>query len=373
MAFVFWQNVASRHQRDLLRAIAAASGENVVCAVEQGLLPDRIAMGWGDEDFAPVQLVRSDDPATFASLVTRTDDIHVLTGFLYHPVITDAFHELSRSGARIFLHSESVDTGGVKGVMRMARDRIKAAQYRRRVAGVLAIGDMGVRFFRALGFEEGRVVPFGYFVDVASPREKVQGPAGTSHAFRIAYAGQLIRRKGIDILFAALGRLRVMDWTLELFGSGDCESSLKQLAAEMGIESKVSWRGPVAADQVPQSIVGADLLVLPSRWDGWGVVVNEALAAGVPVLCSDRCGARCFLKNSVIGESFPAGDVDALAAILRRRIGAGRTSADTRAACRDAAAALSPEAGARQFLDGIAAIESGAMTPPAPWRRFGAP
>ena len=364
MAFVFWQNVASRHQRDLLRAIAAASDDEVVCAVECDLPADRASFGWGMEDFAPVKLVRSDDRATFESLVARTTDIHVMTGFLHHAVIRKAFRALARTNAKLLLQSESVDFQGSLGALRMLRDRFKTVRFRKRVRGVFAIGAHAGRYFAALGFRPSQIVPFGYFVPAV---DATFAAIPTGSTFRISFAGQMIRRKGIDILIAALSRVADLDWRLEMTGSGREETSLRAQATRLALSERILWKGAVAPDQVPSELAGADLLVLPSRWDGWGVVINEALAAGVPVVCSDRCGATAVLEDRRIGETFPVGDVGALAAIVRRRIESGRVSETTRRSCRAAAATLTPEAGARQFLDGIAAVESDSPPPPAPW------
>ncbi|HUG10447.1 MAG TPA: glycosyltransferase family 4 protein [Opitutaceae bacterium] len=320
-----------------------------------------------------MKLVRSNERPNFEGLVSRRNDTHVLTGFLHHPVIADAFYELSRTGARIHLQSESVDVHGIKGIMRLVRDRVKAGRHMRHISGVLAIGTSGVRYFERLGFERGCIIPFGYFVAAKGGLEAPSDARGAPPQFRIAFAGQLIRRKGLDILFDALGRVRDLGWSLDLIGSGPLMDSLKRLATEIGITDRIAWQGPVAPEHIHGRIAGADLFVLPSRWDGWGVVVNESLAAGVPVVCSDRCGASCVLKSPGIGEIFPAGDVDALGSILRRRISAGRLAQESRVGCRAAAAALTPEAGARHFLDGLAAIEAAAMPPPPPWMRHLSP
>lgn len=364
MAFVFWQNIASRHQRDLLRAIALASGEETVCAVENEMPADRAAFGWGVEDFASVKLVRSNDRAIFDSLVSRTGDTHVMTGFLHHPVIREAFRAMAGSKAPVFLQSESVDMQGLAGALRMARDRFKAACHRKHVRGVFAIGAHASRYFASLGFQPARIIPFGYF-ESAPVNRSHERESGAE--FRIVFAGQFIRRKGIDVLLAALGRIADLDWHLEMIGTGGDEAALKAQAERLGIAARIAWKGALAPDRIPDALLGADLLVLPSRWDGWGVVVNEALAAGVPVVCSNRCGAACVLNDARVGETFPVGDADALAVILRRRIGSGRISSETGAACRTVASALTPEAGARQFLIGIAAINAGSPPPPAPW------
>ncbi len=70
---------------------------------------------------------------------------------------------------------------------------------------------------------------------------------------------------------------------------------------------------------MPGLFARADVFILPSRYDGWGVVVNQAIGAGLPVICSDAVGAGYDLvEPEVNGLRFPAGDVAALAGCMER-------------------------------------------------------
>jgi phosphatidyl-myo-inositol dimannoside synthase len=71
----------------------------------------------------------------------------------------------------------------------------------------------------------------------------------------------------------------------------------------------VRFEGTLSADSIPQRIARADALVLPSRWDGWGLVANEALSVGVPVVISNRCGAADLIHTGVNGWVFHSEDM----------------------------------------------------------------
>ncbi len=116
-------------------------------------------------------------------------------------------------------------------------------------------------------------------------------------------------------------------------------------------------------------IKGSDLLVLPSRWDGWGAVVNEALMCGVPVACSDRCGAADLLDGRERGESVRSGSVTSLRTVLDRHIGRGKEDAATRERIRDWSRCLSGESAADYFVQIIDASTAGRVRPTAPWLR----
>ena len=105
------------------------------------------------------------------------------------------------------------------------------------------------------------------------------------------FVGRYIRRKGIDLLVDAYAayRERVDDpWPLLCAGSGEQEALLE---GRPGIEN----RGFVQPDALPDLMATAGAFVLPSRVEPWGVVVEEAAAAGLPLICSDACGAAVHL------------------------------------------------------------------------------
>ena len=90
-------------------------------------------------------------------------------------------------------------------------------------------------------------------------------------------------------------------------------------AAALGVASRVRFLGFVNQTQLPAIYTSADLLVLPSVYDAFGVVVNEAMLCGCPVVVSDRVGAGRDLVAPVCPELiYPCGDTHALAAILQR-------------------------------------------------------
>jgi glycosyltransferase involved in cell wall biosynthesis len=104
--------------------------------------------------------------------------------------------------------------------------------------------------------------------------------------FRIVAAGRLVPQKGFDLLLGALADLREVDWHLTLLGEGPERGALEELVRRLGIASRVRFEG---FQSNPYAYMArADLFVLSSRWEGFGHVVAEAMASGVPVLAT-RC------------------------------------------------------------------------------------
>jgi glycosyltransferase involved in cell wall biosynthesis len=84
------------------------------------------------------------------------------------------------------------------------------------------------------------------------------------------------------------------------------------------VRSRIEYLGFQPPDELPKFFGQADVFVLPSRYDGWGVVINQAVAAGLPVICSDQVGAGFDLVDEgVNGSKFSAGDEEGLFQAMR--------------------------------------------------------
>lgn len=137
---------------------------------------------------------------------------------------------------------------------------------------------------------------------------------------RVLYVGQLIPRKAVDVLLRAVSCLPRSDVVLRIVGSGPLEDQLKALARDSGM-TNVWWEGFKQPHELSKYYAWADVLVLPSRREVWGLVTNEALASGLYVVCSDKVGAGYdVIKRGWNGEIFASGDPTALSIRLREAL-----------------------------------------------------
>lgn len=136
---------------------------------------------------------------------------------------------------------------------------------------------------------------------------------------RLLCVATLTARKGHRLLLQALGGLTHLDWELHNVGSAsrdpDTAAALKALAAPLG--GRVQWHGEVDAQALKAHYAAADVFVLASLHEGFGMVVTEALAHGLPVVASDA-GALAQTLPADAGLQVPAGDVAPLQAALAR-------------------------------------------------------
>ena len=174
----------------------------------------------------------------------------------------------------------------------------------------------------------------------------------------ILFCGQMIARKGIDLLLQAFNTLLQQGLNAHLLLVGR-EAELPQMLQNLPetIQEKIEYAGFQAPENLPYFFRQADLFVLPSRYDGWGVVVNQAVGAGLPIICSDAVGAaRDLVEPEQNGLIFPAGDVDALTEALANFLQNPQAIERASIASQKKAENWSPEVGAQKWVDALEAV-----------------
>lgn len=130
----------------------------------------------------------------------------------------------------------------------------------------------------------------------------------------VLYVGRLSAEKDVQVLIKAFSQLRTTcpDAHLLLAGDGPEEQPLRMLASQLGAD--VRFLGFTGRDKLSELFEASDVLVLPSKSEPWGLVVNEAMLFEKPVIVSDHIGAApCLVKENVNGFVVPVGGVDLLA------------------------------------------------------------
>ncbi|WP_420103419.1 glycosyltransferase family 4 protein [Bosea sp. (in: a-proteobacteria)] len=142
---------------------------------------------------------------------------------------------------------------------------------------------------------------------------------------RLLAVGSLIPRKGYEVLLAALATIADRPWHLTIAGSPDhapaTAASLQQTVAGQGWSQRVAFAGAVDAERLDTLYATADIFVMPSLYEGYGMVLTEALARGLPIVCSRR-GAGAEALPEAAALKTPPGDVAALAKALATLIDA---------------------------------------------------
>jgi len=213
---------------------------------------------------------------------------------------------------------------------RRSRDAIVSVLYRF-VDAFLAIGSANRAYYRALGIPEHKIFPAPYAVDNARFSAATALTADARAALRrryglpiddavVLYASKLVRRKHPDAVLRAVSALRAAGHAVTLFvvGTGELEEELHTLAAR-GAPGAVVFGGFINQRELPDVYAASDIFTLPAEDEPWGLAVNEAMCAALPVVISNQLGcAADLLREGVNGYTVPPGDVASLRTALER-------------------------------------------------------
>jgi glycosyltransferase involved in cell wall biosynthesis len=236
----------------------------------------------------------------------------------------------SRAGGAAFLFGTDATTMASRGNGKWKR-LVKRAAWPLlfRLADQVIVPSSGTRdLILSLGIPGDRVTLTPYVVDndwwvrqsAAVDRQTVRESWGAKPGDTvILFCAKLQPWKRPSDLLRAFAKASLPSAVLVFAGEGPLRADLEAEAAALGLQGKVRFLGFVNQSQLPAIYCSADLMVLPSEYEPFAVVVNEAMLCGCPVIASDRVGAGRDLIVPVAPELvFPFGDIDALAALLSR-------------------------------------------------------
>lgn len=194
--------------------------------------------------------------------------------------------------------------------------------------GGLVAGARSVAYYRFLGLPPGWAKTAYDTVSVARVRREAAvppAPAGQPHATRdFVVVARFVPKKNLLLAIRGYARFRALPSRhdrvrrLVLCGSGPLEAELRALAAELGVDGGIDFAGFLDSEQVAKRLGGGLALLLPSVEEQWGLVVNEAVALGLPILCSDNVGARdSLVRVGVNGFVFEPDNAEGLAELMR--------------------------------------------------------
>jgi glycosyltransferase involved in cell wall biosynthesis len=222
---------------------------------------------------------------------------------------------------------------------------------------VFCYGESSRRYVRRHGVADDRIVvrcqaaavPPGY----GRERALAQRQQAISGEPRFVFVGRLSPEKNVARLIEAFVEVRKTHKTatLRLVGNGPSRDELQEFARARSVEGLV-WVGSLDMEKTFQEYQGATALVLPSTSEPWGLVVNEAMSCGCPVVVSDRCGCVPELvedgRTGFVVDPFDVGDI---ATKLERAVALARDG-KTAAACIDRVSEFPPSHAGWQILNG---------------------
>ena len=251
-------------------------------------------------------------------------------------IIVYGYNDITRLATIVWAFATGIPTfvagdSNIHGESRRRLVRVLKSAYLmpmlRLTNGAMPHGTGGTQYFRKYGVPASRI----YRLPLEPDYDRIAGVSQTNATamaeslrlapdrHRIIYSGRLVEVKRVDLLIEAFGHMAAArpDWDLIILGSGPQEAQLRGAVSAI-LQDRVRF---IPAFRDPGDVFAVyrtcDVLALPSDYEPWAIVINEAAASGLALVCSDVVGAAAdLLRDGVNGRSFKRGDLDGLTAAL---------------------------------------------------------
>ncbi|SAL38759.1 group 1 glycosyl transferase [Caballeronia humi] len=228
--------------------------------------------------------------------------------------------------------------------------------------GYFAFGTRSREYLMSLGAKQDKIfipcqaaaLPRSFSPETAIA-DRVHYRKGGAPVF--VFVGRLSEEKGIGTLLDAFAGVKqlIPAATLRIVGTGPMGDQLKQKAVDIGLSDSVYFLGSLQDAPLSREYFGATCMVLPSVSEPWGLVTNEALSHGCPVIVSESCGCVPELViDGVSGYAFPAGDVPALQRTMLKGLEAFADTEGVARRCVDVINHFDPPSAAANIARGCA-------------------
>lgn len=330
---VTWQAVLTDHQAFTYEALADLSGVKVLSHVVMIEDEARKKQGWLDVQVKSLNRLLIPKvnffKYCFGVIKENQNSIHLFAApfsdwrfipcMLYaawlnidYFIISEPYSPKSEG----YLSDTSLVLGRIKALLRPHLYKFYALLLRKSVSGVFAISRLAQLQFQLAGFPTSKLFLFGYFVPGqfgSKDVERFRLDRESRSTIKAIFVGSLIRRKGVDLLVDVSKALlaQYSKISIDVYGPGNRDMLPSHLP-------NLSYRGAIPFGRAQEEMARYDLVLIPSRHDGWGVAVNEAILAGIPAICSDHVGAGALVDKFACGLDFKAGDHHGLLEVLRR-------------------------------------------------------
>ena len=248
--------------------------------------------------------------ALFAAFDAYKPTVLNITGYFDPAQVLLMFYARTK-GVKVVLSSESSSADNSRSFTKEFLKKLIV----NRANAFFCFGKTSAEYLESLGVKPAQIPVRNAAVideEVVSSRYHAgkQENVNIARVARFVFVGRLAPEKNLETLLRAFAKVVPLDaalwpWELMFIGDGPERSSLEKLTKELQLEHKVLFMGGLPWYKVPDMLVHCDVLVLPSKSEPWGLVVNEAMVCGLPVIVSKNCGCVADLvENGVNGFTF---------------------------------------------------------------------
>lgn len=326
---VFWRISASPHIDPLYPEIANLLGfQNIKVVFLSKVRDERRRFGWSEDEIDTRYSILEPSDSEINDIIRKeSESIHIFSGVLYHGIMRRIYYKILRNGGEVVLLSEGRDFCGIKGVVRYFQGLAIEGRFRKRIRYVLAIGNLAARNYIRLGFSKEKIFKYCYVIGSSFSSSQPRTIQKECDKVNFCVVGRLIPLKRLDLILMALNTINSTKWNLTIVGDGPERANLESLCKQFNfLGDRVKFAGLLPNAQVMEYLINSDYMIFASNKDGWGAVVNESLAVGTPVVCSDYPGASCLINDGENGFLFEVDNENSLSNALRKCVEKGVTS-----------------------------------------------
>ena len=305
MILVFFQNCISPHQIPYISEICNDKRvEAVYLFTPRVDYKCRKDMGWDSSrllcnTFIRFSLLPTDD--YLESIFQKKDVYAFFSGLRADKDIFRWFKLSLKYDVRRGMITEAPNVCLTKPLwLHSVRFLLQDYRYVRYIHYVYAFGDLAVCYY-SFWSKKWKVFPFSYCPEVAKCENVCQKKS--ADGLDLLFVGSINKNKNVYMVLKVLSTLNDDSIHFDIIGDGPERDRLEKYVSEKRI-SNVVFYGNMDMSKVHVLMHKFDVLVLPSLYDGWGAVVNEALQCGLYVICSDKCGAKALIVNDKLGQVF---------------------------------------------------------------------
>ena len=290
MTFIFWHPILCKLQSAYLRNIAEK--HNVILVVERKLNSLRVEQGFEIPDYGKVEVIIAPNELQINNLFQISDAVHIISGVWAYKMPNKALKLAIKKCLPVGLFAESFNWMGTKGKLRFIKYWLFKILYGKHIRFILTTGKRGQWCFESVGFKKSIIYDWAYISETPELPKLTQFEEKRKP--QLIFIGQIDVRKNILSLVNVCKYLGIIN-QLRIIGGGTLLPGLKKAIENTDCQ----YLGEVIQDKSYQNqiVADSDVLILPSLYDGWGAVINEALMCGTPVIASDNCGSSILIQN----------------------------------------------------------------------------
>ena len=321
---VIWMNMPSHHQMAFFEALNSLKTVELIVNYYDQIPIAREKLGWKKMDSLPSYqnfVLNENVSKVLEAIEGWKNKIHIVPGF-NHPFLKQLLKSLIREKVTWIHWSERTGKSFTKllnydyKIIRLTYPAFLFAKgyfdYARKInkyaIGAFAISELAQIDFRQWGVEEKKIKLLNYAL------EELEPTSGAKKDKIFIYIGALTKHKGIDVLIKAFNQLvRANEWKLILVGNDQSQGYYQKMVEKYKEQDRIRFTGSVPFNEINKFLSQSSVLILPTLFDGWGAVLNEAASLRKPLISTDQCGAAYHLiKDGKNGFKVKANSISGL-------------------------------------------------------------